>query len=71
MKTPSEEAAKWDSLLRCLYLYVEANPDRFQACEQHSGGRTIIRIVRSEDSQENERRVLRPLQFRQPKGDLD
>jgi hypothetical protein len=71
MVTSSDESERWDSLLRCLYRYVEANPDRFQEREERAERRTILRVVLAEDLQENEHRILRPLQLGQPEGDLD
>ncbi len=50
MKTSPEELAKFDSLLRCLYRYVEANPDRFRILEERVDGKVIHTIILAEDA---------------------
>ena len=66
-----DEPGNWDSLLRCLYRYAEANPDRFRVLEERSERLTVLRVVLVEDLEENERRVLRSLQLGQSERDLD
>ena len=71
MTTDLEEASVWGCLVRCLHEYVEANPDRYRMREERSERRTVLRVVLAESLQENERRILRPLQLRQPERNVD
>ena len=64
MTVTLEEPGKLDSLMRCFHRYVEDNPDRFRVREERTGRQSMLRVVLVDDLQEDERRILRPLQLR-------
>ena len=71
MATIPEEPTKLESLIRCLHRYVEDNTDRFRVREERTGQQTILRVILADDLQEDERRLLRPVQLGQSERDVD